>query len=155
MTMSLTRDQARALIDTVLSFSKAEACEVEVRREQDAHTRFAANDVTTAGSVRNLLISIQSGDGQRTGNSVAHSTEPKVLREAVAQSEQRMAAARPNPEYVDDLGPQDYPEIAAFDDSTAAGGSSARARREGVAAALAEARTKELDAAGFFSSSAT
>jgi predicted Zn-dependent protease len=152
MTMSWTRDQARELVERVLSFSKADECDVSVSLAQDAHTRFAANDVTTAGSVRSLTIGITSGDGRRSGTTSLNATDTAAIKEAVAKSEARMQAARPNPEHVEDLGPQTYPEIPAFDDDTARSG--AVGRREGVALALALAREKGLDAAGFFESSA-
>jgi predicted Zn-dependent protease len=152
MTMSWTREQARELVERVLSFSKASECEVDVALRQDAHTRFAANDVTTAGSVRTLTIGITSGDGQRRGTTSLSAADTTAIRESVAKSEALMAAARPNPEYVEDIGPQNYPEIAAFDEETARSG--AMVRREGVAAALAVARAKGLAAAGFFNNTA-
>jgi predicted Zn-dependent protease len=152
MTMSWTREQARELIERVLSFSKSDECEVDVALRQDAHTRFAANDVTTAGSVRTLTIGISSGDGRRRGTTSLSATDTAAIKEAVAKSEALMQAARPDPEYVEDLGPQTYPEIPAFDDETARSG--ALVRREGVAAALAVAREKGVDAAGFFNNTA-
>jgi predicted Zn-dependent protease len=153
MTMSWTREQARELVERVLSFSKASECEVDVALRQNAHTRFAANDVTTAGSVRTLTIGITSGDGRRRGSTSVSAADTTAIKEAVARSEALMQAARPNPEYVEDIGPQTYPEIPAFDDETARSG--ALVRRDGVAAALAVAREKGLDAAGFFDNGAS
>jgi predicted Zn-dependent protease len=153
MTMSWTREQARELVERVLSFSKADECDVRVALAQEAYTRFAANNVTTAGSVRSLTINIRSGDGRRTGTTSLNTSDSSAIKEAVAKSETLMQAARPNPEYVEDLGPQTYPQIPAFDEATARSG--ALERRDGVAAALALAREKGLDAAGFFSTMAT
>ena len=45
-----------------------------------------------------------------------------------------MASARPDPEQVEGLGPQDYPPIPGFDESTAVAGPIRR--RDGVKAAL-------------------
>ncbi len=150
--MSWTREQARELVERVLSFSKADECDVGVSLAQEAHTRFAANDVTTAGSVRSLTISITSGDGRRTGTTSLNATDTGAIKEAVARSEILMEVSAV-PEYVEDLGPQTYPEISAFDDDTAHSG--ALTRLEGVAAALTQAREKGLDSAGFIGSRAS
>ena len=63
-----------------------------------------------------------------------------------------MAAAQPDPEQVESLGPQDYPTIPAFDDATAAAGPIER--RDGVKAALDLARGNGLNASGFFETGA-
>ncbi len=63
-----------------------------------------------------------------------------------------MAAAQPDPEQVESLGPQQYPTIPAFDDATAAAGPIER--RDGVKAALDLARGKGLNASGFFETGA-
>jgi predicted Zn-dependent protease len=81
-----------------------------------------------------------------------NATDTTAIKEAVAKSEALMQAARPDPEYVEGVGPQTYPEIPAFDDETARSG--ALVRREGVAAALAVARAQGLVAAGFFDNTA-
>ena len=150
--MSWTSDQAKALADTIFSFSKAAECEVSMRLSQNGHTRFAANEITTAGMVRDVSVSITSRDGGKIGSTTTAELDPSLLREAVARSEALMAAAQPDPEEVDGLGPQDYPTIAAFDDATA--GAGPVDRRDGVKAALELARGKGLNASGFFETGA-
>ena len=63
-----------------------------------------------------------------------------------------MAAAQPDPEQVESLGPQQYPTITAFDDATEAAGP--MERRHGVKAALDQARGHGLFASGFFETGA-
>src|SRR3954453_7408805 len=104
--MSWTRDQARTLADRILSFSKAADCEVSLRHSEDGHTRLAANDITTSGSSRTVTIGITSREGGRSGSATAHDRDDASLREAVGRSEALMAAARPDPEQVEPLGPQ-------------------------------------------------
>ncbi len=58
-----------------------------------------------------------------------------------------MRAATPDPESVDGLGPQTYPEIRSFHEDTARAG--AVEHRPGVKAALDEARARKLTASGF------
>jgi predicted Zn-dependent protease len=63
-----------------------------------------------------------------------------------------MAGASPNPEHVADLGPQEYPAVAGFDEATAI--CSPVERRDGVKAALDRGRGRGLDASGFFETGA-
>ncbi len=150
--MSWTRDQARTLADRILAFSKARECELSMRLTDDGHTRFAANDITTAGASRTLIIGITSREGGRSGSTTVDELDDDSLRRAVARSESLMAAAIPDPEQEEGLGPQDYPTIAGFDEATAAGGPILR--RDGVKAALDRARGRGLDASGFFENGA-
>jgi predicted Zn-dependent protease len=151
--MTWTTEKARALCDRILSFSKAGECEVSLRMAEEGHTRFAANDVTTAGTARTVSVHITSREGGRSGSTTIEELDDSLLREAVARSEALMAAARPDPEQVEGLGRQDYPEIPAFDDATAAAGPVLR--RDGVKPALDRARDRGLNAAGFFETTAS
>ncbi len=151
--MTWTSEKARALCDRILSFSKARECEVSLRMAEEGHTRFAANDVTTAGTARTVSVHITSREGGRSGSTTTDELDDSLLREAVARSEALMAAARPDPEQVEGLGPQHYPEIPAFDDATAACGPVLR--RDGVKPALDRARNRGLNAAGFFETAAS
>jgi predicted Zn-dependent protease len=150
--MSWTQDHARALADKILAMSKAPASEVSLSLRTLGHTRFAANDVTTAGMSTNLSITITSIDGGRSGTVTADTTDEAGLRDAVARSEALLATARPNPESVDPLGPQPYLSIPAYDDATADASPVVRSR--GVKVALERARGRRLDASGFFETGA-
>ena len=95
--MSWTSEQARVLADRILSFSKAAECEVSLRLSQTGHTRFAANEITTAGMVRNVSVTITSREGGKSGSTSTDELDDSLLRDAVAKSEALMAAARPIP----------------------------------------------------------
>jgi len=150
--MSMTREQARTLADRILSFSKADECEVSIRLSEDGHTRFAANDITTSGSSRTTSIGITSKQGGQSGSTTVDELDDASLKEAVQRSEALMAAARPDPEQIEGLGPQNYPIIPGFDEATARAG--ALERRDGVKAALDRARGRGLDSSGFFETGA-
>jgi predicted Zn-dependent protease len=150
--MSWTSEQARSLAEKILSFSKAAECEVSLRLSQTGHTRFAANEITTAGMVRRVGVVITSREGGKSGSTMTDELDDSLLREAVAKSEVLMAAAQPDPEQVESLGPQHYPTIPAFDDATVATGP--MERRDGVKAALDRARGHSLYASGFFETGA-
>jgi len=145
--MSLTREDARRLADRVFSFSKAPECEVFLDLTHAGHTRFAANDVTTSGTARDLLVAITSRGEGRSGTTRVNDVEPDALKQAVARSEEMMRAATVDPEFVAALGAQTYPDIPSFHDGTRKAG--ALERRDGVAAALRIARQRKLSASGF------
>ncbi len=86
--MSWTPDQAKALAERILSFSKAPECEVSLRLSQTGHTRFAANEITTAGMVRDVSVAITSRDeAGKSGSTNTVELDESLLREAVARSE--------------------------------------------------------------------
>ncbi len=145
--MSWTKEQAKNLADQILCFSKAPECEVSLTLTQVSHTRFAANDITTSGLARDLAVAITSRGESRSGTTRVNDTDPKALQEAVRRSEELMRSASVDPEFVEGLGPQKYPEIQAFHDETARAG--AAEHRGGVKAALDQARGKKLNASGF------
>jgi len=150
--MSWTRDQAHALADRILASSKARECELTMRLSEDGHARFAANDITTSGSTRTLTVGITSREGGKSGSTTVNELDDASVRAAVARSEALMAAAIPDPEQEEGLGPQDYPTIVGFDKVTADAGPIVR--RDGVKAALNRARGRGLDASGFFENGA-
>ena len=117
--MSWTSQNARELCDRIISFSKARECEVSLELDDSGHTRFAANDVTTAGTARRVRVQITSREGGKGGSTTTDQLDDSLLREADERSEALMAASQPNPEQVEGLGPQHYPEIPAHDEPTA------------------------------------
>jgi predicted Zn-dependent protease len=112
--MAWTKEAAKKLADEVFSYSKAPECEVWLEASDAGHTRFAANDVTTSGSARDLAIAIVSRGGGKSGTVRVNDTDSAGLRAAVKRSEEIMAAASVDPEWVEGLPPQKYPEIPAY-----------------------------------------
>ena len=145
--MGWTRQQAKALADQILSYSKARECEVALEELRAGYTRFAANDITTSGTSRTLNISVTSRDGRRSGTSHASDNDPSVLKSTVRRSEELMEASSEDNEYVEGLEPQKYPEIRAFYEET--DNASAKDRAAGVKKAIDLSRSKGLEASGF------
>ena len=151
--MSWTAEEAKKLAQRALSFSRADECEVMLQLNDSSHTRFAANEVTTSGTTRDLEIRITSRSKGKSGTVQVNDTDAAPLEAAVRRSEALMAIAPENPEWVEGLGPQAYAKIAAFHEETAAAG--AEARRGGVGAALEAARGQKLNTSGYFETEAT
>jgi predicted Zn-dependent protease len=116
----LSRDDAKKLIEQILSYSKADDCQVTIGERDFAQTRFAVNSITTSGRSAGVAIYIASTKDRRTGEAATNETSEEALRRAVAQSEELAGFAPANPEYVEPLGAQKYPEIPAYDNATAA-----------------------------------
>src|SRR5216684_3769856 len=146
--MAWTRQQAKALAEQILSYSKAKECEVALDESRASYTRFAANDITTSGTSRTLNIGVTSRDGKRSGTVHASDPDPSVLKSTVRRSEELMEASSEDNEYVEGVGPQKYPEIRAFYEET--DNASAKDRAAGVKRAIDLSRSKDLEASGFF-----
>jgi predicted Zn-dependent protease len=114
-----TKDEARKLAQKVMALSTFDDCQVTVTATEQAYTRFANNGITTAalGLRHNVGIAV-TRDG-RTGIYAVDDLDDASLREAVKKAEELAAIAPPNPERLGPLGPQNYPEVPAFDERTA------------------------------------
>lgn len=148
----LTDDQARKLVDQVLSYSKADNCEVRIGAGDYANIRFANNSVTTSGRQQRIALRISSTIESRTGSVATNETAAAALKAAVAKSEELARLAPPDPEYVEPLGPQKYPQIAGFDTRTAE--AAAKELAEGVRPTIEGAAAKKLNSSGFLERSA-
>ena len=150
--MSWTEKEARALAGKILAESQAPECELVLSRWQSSHSRFAANEVTTAGTVLDTRVQITSRREGKSGDATVSDLSPDSLRAAVRLSEQLMELAPPDPEWVEALGAQKYPKVEGFHAPTAA--ATPAQRLAGVKTALDLARTEKLEGSGFFESEA-
>ncbi|MGH9673255.1 MAG: TldD/PmbA family protein [Bryobacteraceae bacterium] len=144
----MTRQQVQTLIEKALSFSRFPDCSVTVDDREGAQVRFANNGITTAGFAVERTVSISSTREGRTGSVSLNEIDDASLRAAVEQSEKLAAISLPNPEHMDPLGPQKYPETAGFDGDTAIARSPVMTPH--VKAVIDAAVGKKLVAAGFF-----
>jgi predicted Zn-dependent protease len=144
----LSRNEARNLAEWIFKMGKSPEMSVNLYWQQECNTRYANNQITTAGFTTDLRLNISVTLGHKTGNTSTTDTSEEGLGRAVRHAEELAALTPEDPEYVEPLGPQDYPEVAAFDEATAG------ARSEQLLPALRssiEAATREkLNATGFF-----
>ena len=145
--MLLARDEAKALCDLVLSSTKADAATVVVRSSTESHARFADNNLTTSGRVDNLEIGITVWIERRRG-SAATSDASRGSLFAVVQEAERIARVSPvDREFVEPLGPLDYPATDGYADRTVDLSLPARARV--LAVMLDSCRSAGVVGAGF------
>ncbi|CAA9323641.1 MAG: TldE/PmbA family protein, Actinobacterial subgroup, partial [uncultured Gemmatimonadaceae bacterium] len=150
----LTREQAQALAERVLKMSKAETAQLAVTTSYQGNTRFAANQMSTAGGVTNAQVAIQSSFGPKHAVVTTNDLSDDALRRAVEQSERLARLAPDDPEAMPALGPQQYAAVDAFFDRTAALTAGDRAAAAKLALDAARA-AGDLQAAGFIVSGMT
>jgi predicted Zn-dependent protease len=114
-----TKEEAQRLAQKVMGFSGFPDCQVTVTATEQAYTRFANNGITTAAfSLRQNVGIIVTREG-RSGTYGADDLDDASLKDAVKKAEELAVIAPPNPERLEPVGAQKYPEIPAFDERTA------------------------------------
>jgi predicted Zn-dependent protease len=151
-TMILTQTEARQLIDRILSFAKAEECQVSLSSSENSHTRYANNEITTSGTAQDFSLTIAATIEKRTGRVTFNELSDASLKRAVARAEEIARIAPPDPEYLPPIGAQKYPEINSYFEETAK--ARAQDRLPGVRAVIEPAVKQQLDSSGFFTNSA-
>jgi predicted Zn-dependent protease len=144
----LSEEEARSITDRIFKASRTPEASVSLGWRQNCNTRFANNGVTTAGYTSDLAINIEVKQDRRTGAASTSETSDEALRRTLARAEELAAVAPPDPEYVEPLGPQSYPKVAAYDEVN----SNARSEqlRPVVRNMIETAEAKSLQSFGFF-----
>lgn len=149
--MIWTREQAKALTDRALSFSKAEETQVTLTGGDRANVRFARNSVTTSGASSGYSLAIAAKVGRRSGTVTASEFDDASLQRAARNAEEIARLSPENPEAMPLVGPQTYANVQSFFPDTA--GATPEWRAAAVATALDAAKEKNVDAAGFVETS--
>ena len=90
----LTRAEAEALLNKVLSFSKADALSVNLNGGRTANTRFGVNSANTSGDIENLSLFVNAQFGQRSGTATTNTLDDAGL-ERVVRAAEEIAKLRP------------------------------------------------------------
>jgi predicted Zn-dependent protease len=143
----LNKDEAQALLKKVISFSKADECEVNLTGSEGGNIRYARNSVSTAGDISQLTLGVTSYFGKKSGSATINEFDEASLEKVVRRAEELATLAPENPEYMPLLGPQTFKESKTFIPATAAITPDDRAAA--VAKSLSVSRDAKLEAAGF------
>lgn len=147
----ITEPQVIALCKSVLAMvqkldPKAEAA-VSVWSTHRAHTRFARNEITTAGENDDLNLSLSVQLGLRSASATSNQTDAASLRALV---ERTIGIARLSPELPETMPVLGQTKIIKSPLRDAAMARlDATGRAQGIAQALAPSREKDLLTAGF------
>jgi predicted Zn-dependent protease len=115
----LSRQESEAIARKVLSFSHADECRVTVTSGVRSNTRFAVNQISTAGDNFNNTVTIRSVFGKRVATQSVNRLDDASLRAAVETCERIARLAPEDPELLPELGPQTYQEPIVWSDATA------------------------------------
>ncbi len=149
----LSRDEAQAICERVVKMSKADNIDVSVGTNYTTNVRFADNQMSTAGSLADAGVQVQSHFGPKHAVVTTNDLSEDSLRRCVEQSEVLAKLAPDDPESLPPLDPQRYGSVNAFFDATA--GADAAERARAALTALAPARKAgDIKAAGYLVSGA-
>jgi predicted Zn-dependent protease len=148
----LSREESEAIARKVLSFATADETRVTIGSGMESNTRFAVNQVSTAGDSYNNVVSVRSGFGRRAGGSTTNKLDDASLRAVVERAETLARLAPEDPEYLPELGPQVYPESANWSDATASLDPASRARA--VRSITSHASEADLVSTGYLEANA-
>ena len=116
----LSRADAEALAQKVLSFSTADEARVNIFSGSQGNTRFARNQVSTSGDTYDANVTVTSAFGKKVASATTNSLDDEALRTVVQTSERLARLVPEDPEYLGELPPQQYPPVEPFFESTAA-----------------------------------
>ena len=115
----ISRAEAETLAKKVLAMSTATEARVSIGSSERGNTRFAVNQISTAGDNHDLTINVRSVVGRRIGNASTNRLDDAGLK-AVVEASERLAKLSPeDPELMPELEPQQYQEGRGWSDNTA------------------------------------
>jgi predicted Zn-dependent protease len=149
---TLTKAEAKKIIDKVLSYSKADETSVGLGGNRTGNIRYARNSVSTSGETNNLSLAVTAVFGKKSGTATINEFDDASLEKTVRRAEEIAQLAPENPEYVPMLGPQTYLEPKSYAQSTA--NITPEYRAQAAFDSLDPCRKKNLVAAGYLEDSA-
>ncbi len=144
----LTKEEAKALMQKALSYSKADECEVNLTGTESGNIRYARNSVSTSGRISQSSLVVTSAYGKKSGVATINEFDDASLEKVVRRSEELAQLAPENPEYVSILGPQTYADAINFIPATAA--ITPKLRADAVAQSLQITKENKAIGAGFW-----
>ena len=143
----LSKEEAKRILEKVISFSKADGCEVNLNGSDNGNIRYARNSVSTSGEDSNVSLAIQSYFGKKAGSATINEFDDASLEKVVRRSEELAQLAPENPEFMEPLPQQSYGASKTWSESTAKITPDFRA--QAAADSIHPAGAKEITAAGY------
>lgn len=124
----LSRDEAEALCKRVLYFATADSTRVSIRSGARANSRFAVNQISTAGDNFDTVVTVLSRFGKRSATATTNKLDDAALQQVVANAEKLARLSPEDPESMPELGAQQYDTAIGWSDATAQLDPAARAK---------------------------
>jgi predicted Zn-dependent protease len=166
----LSREECEAIAKRALAFATAEEVRVSIGGGSRGNTRFAVNQVSTAGDNYDVQVTVRAGVGQfvpaaqqptdpsvpkkglKIGFSSTNRLDDNSLREVVQTAERLARLAPEDPEALPELASQSFEPDQAWSDTTAALDPTGRATA--VKHVADPARAAGLQSTGYLESNA-
>ncbi|MCM4168325.1 Metalloprotease PmbA [Arenibacter antarcticus] len=146
-----TKDEAKRIMEKAMSFSTADACEINMNGSESGNIRYARNTVSTSGHRSNQNLSIQSSFGKKSGTATIDEFDDVSLEKVVRRAEELAKLSPENPEFMEPLGPQSYDDSISYNEETA--NITPEYRANVASSSIDPATMNEVTAAGFFNDS--
>lgn len=147
-----TKEEARSIMEKALSYSTADACEINMGGSESGNIRYARNTVSTSGHRSNQNLSVQASFGKQSGGASIDEFDDESLKKVVQRAEELAKLSPENPEFMEPLGPQSYDESITYSEATAS--ITPEYRAEVAASSINPAQAKDVTSAGFLNDSA-
>lgn len=134
----LSKEECMSLLKKVLSYSKADECEINLNGTDTNNIRYARNSVSTSGGVSSTTILVQSAFGKKVGTATVNEYDDASLEKVVRRAEELARLAPENPEYMPCLPQQTYGPSNTFVVGTGAVPPSKRAELVGQSLQVAK-----------------
>ncbi|RXG15932.1 putative Zn-dependent protease [Leeuwenhoekiella aestuarii] len=142
-----TEEEARKILEKAMSFSKADACVINLGGSESGNIRYARNTVSTAGHQSNQSLAVEASFGKKSGTATIDEFDDASLEKVVRRAEELAQLSPENPEFMEPLGPQTYDESVSYSEATA--NTTPEFRADVAAKSIKPASEKEVTAAGF------
>ena len=142
-----TKEEARKILEKAMSFSKADACVINLGGSESGNIRYARNTVSTAGHQSNQSLAVEASFGKKSGTATIDEFDDASLEKVVRRAEELAQLSPENPEFMEPLGPQTYDESVSYSEATA--NTTPEFRADVAAKSIKPASEKEVTAAGF------
>src|SRR5687768_10949899 len=148
----LSKEEAKAILQKVVGFSKADGCSVNLNGSNRGNIRYARNSVSTAGEDSNVTLAVTSYFGKKSGTATINEFDDASLEKTVRRAEELAQLAPENPELMELLPQQTYgAESKTFAESTSK--ISPDYRAQVAADSINPAAAKDVTAAGYMEDS--
>jgi PmbA protein len=141
-------ESALELAQRALALAEGDQAEVVVQSERSGFARFADSEVHQPTLIVNAVAQLRVVRDGRVGSALTNRVEPDSLRELARRAAEAADLAPPDPDFPGLAEPAPYPEVAGYDEETAALGAEELAQLAGTAIEA----TAPLAAYGFFTS---
>ena len=143
----LTKDEARQILEKIISFSTADTCSISLGGSNQGNIRYARNTVSTSGMESNISLGVTAAFGNKSGTATTNELDDESLRNVVKRAEELARLSPENPEFMPPVESQKYLESKTFVQDTA--DISPEYRAEATKKSIEMVKKSNLVAAGF------